>query len=128
MNHLRKGAVSLIAAAALTTGGATVASAASHAPTHTPCSTQQAQLDRAQAKLDRLTAKFAAITAEVKQDRKTVAASKGSAKARAKKALRADRVKKVRTAKAKKAQLQRVAHATARLDRCQAASTPATRA
>ena len=129
MNNLRKGAAALIAAAALSTGGVTLASAtaSSHAPTHTPCSKQQARLDRAQAKLDWITAKFAAQSAKLKGDRKTVAATKGSAKAQAKKALAADKVRKAKTAKAKKAQVKRVAHATAALEKCQAAtpSTPA---
>jgi peptidoglycan hydrolase CwlO-like protein len=124
MNNLRKGATALIAAAALSTGGVTLASAASHAPQHTACSQQQAQLDRAQAKLDALTTKFAAQAAKVRKDRKAVAATTGSAKAQARKALAADKATKAHTAKAKKAQVQRVAHATAALTTCQAASTP----
>lgn len=125
MNNLRKGATALLAAAALSTGGVSLASAASHAPQHTPCAHQQAQLDRAEAKLEWLTAKFETQAAKVKKDRKAVAATKGSDKARAKKTLAADKAAKVRTAKAKKAQVQRVAHATAALEKCQAA-TPAT--
>ena len=127
MTNLRKSAAALIAAAALSTGGVTLAAtatAASHAPEHAPCSTQQAHVDRAQAKLDALTGKFAAQSAKVKKDRTAVAATKGSAKAQAKKALAADKVKKARIAKAKKAQAQRVAHANAALQKCQA-SAPA---
>lgn len=127
MDNLRKGAAALVAAAALTAGGVTMASAAtgSHSPSHAPCSIQQTHVDKAQAKLDWLTKKFAAQSAKVKADRKDVAATKGSAKAQAKKALAADKVKKAKIAKAKKAQVQRLAHATAALQKCQAANTPA---
>ena len=127
MTNLRTSAAALIAAAALSTGGVTLAAtanAAAPAPKHAPCSIQQGHLDKAQAKLDALTAKFAAQSAKVRKDRKAVAATKGSAKAQAKKALAAAKAKKARIAKAKKAQVQRVAHATAALEKCQA-SAPA---
>lgn len=129
MKNLRTGVAALLTTAALGAGGVTLASAATaeHGHGTTACSTEQAQLDRAQAKLDWFTAKFAAQAAKVKKDRRAVAASKGSAKAKAKKVLAADKAKKAHTAKAKKAQVQRVAHATARLQKCQAAhptSTP----
>jgi hypothetical protein len=124
MIDLRKGAAALLAAAAISAGGLQVASAApapGHAPAHTPCAQQQAHLDKAQAKLEWLTARFAAKSAKVRKDKRAVAATTGSAKARAKKALAADRSAKARIAKAKKAQVQRVAHATTALERCQAA-------
>lgn len=125
MNNLRKGATALLASAALTVGGVSLATAASAddaTGTTDPCATQQAHLDKAQAKLDALTQKFAAQSAKVKKDKKAVAATKGSAKAQAKKALHAARVKKEKIAKAKKAQQQRVAHDTAQLQKCQAAN------
>ena len=127
MNNLRTGVAALIATAALGAGGVTLASAASAEHGHTACRNQQAQLDRAQAKLDWFSAKLAAQTAKVKSDRRAVASSKGSEKGKAKKALAADKAKKAHTAKAKKAQVQRVAHATAALQKCtagQPTSTP----
>ena len=122
MKNLRTGAAALIATAALGAGGVTLAPAASaeHGHGHTACRNQQAQLDRAQAKLDWFTAKLAAQAAKVKSDRRAVASSKGSEKATAKRHLAADKAKKVHTAKAKKAQVQRVAHATAALQKCTA--------
>lgn len=125
MNNLRKGATALLASAALTVGGvsfATAASADDASGSSDPCATQQAHLDKAQAKLDWLTQKFAAQAAKVRKDRRAVAATKGSAKAQAEKALHAAKAKKERIAKAKKAQQKRVAHDTAMLQKCQAAN------
>jgi hypothetical protein len=121
MENLRKGAAALIAAAALSIGGVTLASAATAPNAQAPCATQQTHVDKAQAKLDWLTKRFEAQAAKVKKDRRAVAATKGSAKAQAKKALAADKAKKVRIAKAKKAQVQRLEHAKAALAKCQAA-------
>lgn len=128
MNNLRKGLSVLVATAALSIGGVTVAStatASNHGSASAPCATQQTQLNRAQSKLDALTAKFAAESAKVKKDQRAVAATKGSAKARAEKALHAAKAEKATVAAAKKAQVQRVAHATAALNKCLATSSSA---
>lgn len=124
MYNLRKGATALVAAAALGAGGVTLATQATAAKP-APCAIQQTNLNKAEAKLASLTAKFAAQSAKVKKDRRLVAATKGSAKAQAKKALAAARTKQAKIAKAKKAQVRRVAHDTTLLDNCLAAQTPA---
>lgn len=91
MNRIRTTAVAFVATLALGSVASVAAPAAfADAPSHAPCATQQAQLDKATAKLADLTAKFAAHPNH-------------------------------KNLKAKKAQVQRVAHATARLDRCLAA-------
>jgi peptidoglycan hydrolase CwlO-like protein len=127
MNNLRKGAAAFVAAAALSVGGVTLAEAANaQKPAKpAPCATQQAHLTKAQAKLDALTKKFAAESAKVKKDQRAVAATKGSAKAQAKKALRTVKAERAQVVKAKKAQQQRVAHDTKALSSCIAANSPA---
>ena len=93
MNRIRTSAVAFVATLALGSAVSVAAPAAfADAPSHAPCATQQAQLDKATAKLAALTAKFAAHPT-------------------------------VKNHKAKKAQVKRVAHATARLDKCLAAQT-----
>jgi len=126
MTNLRKGLTALAATAALGVGGVTLASVATAAngPAPAPCAIQQTQLNRAEAKLTWITTKFAAEAAKVKKDEKAVAATKGSAKAQAEKALHAAKVEKTKLAKAKKAQVQRVAHDTAALNKCLAAAAP----
>ena len=135
MTNLRTGLGALAATAALTAAGIGTAAAATHAPKshgnpHAtgPCAIQQAQVDKAQAKLDALTAKFAAAKKTVKQDKRDL--THGSATGQEKKALAAAKEKKAHIAKAKKAQVQRLAHATTRLQKClagvSASSTPTT--
>ncbi|HWI42491.1 MAG TPA: hypothetical protein VNS81_02650 [Nocardioides sp.] len=93
------------------------------APTTDPCATQQAQLDKAEAKLEALQAKFAAAAAKVKAERTDVAEADTAAEKRSEKAdLAQAKEKKAHVKKAKKAQVQRVAHAQARLDKCLAAN------
>lgn len=130
MTNLRAGLTAVAVTAAVTAGGIGAASAATHPahpvhPSHatTTCAKEQRQVDKAQAKLDALSAKLAAKKAKVKQDKRDVAATKGSEKAQAKKALAFARDKKQHVAKVKKAQVQRLAHATARLEKCQAGLT-----
>ncbi|MCA1981794.1 hypothetical protein [Nocardioides nematodiphilus] len=134
MTNLRTGLGALAATAALTAAGIGTAAAATHAPhghghgvtASGPCAIQQAQVDKAQAKLDALTAKFAAAKKTVKEDKRDL--THGSATGQEKKALAAAKEKKAHIAKAKKAQVQRLAHATARLQKClagvSATSTP----
>lgn len=133
MTNLRAGLSALAVTAAITAGGVGAASAATHAshshhPAGVPCATQQTQVDKAQAKLDALTAKFAAAKAKVKKDKRALAAAKGSQRGQAQKALNRDKAKKQHLAKAKKAQVQRLLHATQRLEKCLggSSSTPST--
>ena len=86
MTNLRTGLGVLAVTAAVTAGGIGTAAAATHASNghgkghvSTPCSIQQAQVDRAQAKLDTLTAKFAAAKTKVHAEKQDVAEAKGSA-------------------------------------------------
>lgn len=148
MTHIRQGVTALLAAAALTAGGVGLASAATTSanhPAHTPCATQQTQLNRAEAKLQWLTTKFAAQSAKVTADKQAVSTAKTEVKAAATKAnphrahrlaeielhraqiaLHRAQIEKSKVAKAKKAQQKRVAHDTAALNTCLAAvPTPA---
>ena len=137
MSNLRAGLGALAVTAAVTAGGIGAAAAATHPahpvhPAHfsTNCAKEQHQVDKAQAKLDALTAKFANVKTKVKQDKRAVAATKGSERAQAKKALVFAKEKRQHVHKAKKAQVQRLAHATTRLQKClagvSASSTPTT--
>ena len=91
-----------------------------------PCAQQQAQLDKAEAKLASLTAKLAAKKEAIAEAKAEVKAS-GTAqeKRSAKAALATAKEKKAKVKKAKKFQLQRVAHAQERLDKCLAAQPAA---
>lgn len=128
MKNLRTGITAAAATAVLSLGGVALAATATASNPHTssstaPCATQQTQFDRAEAKLVSLNAKFLAATAKVKQDK---AALHGSATGQAKKALARDKAKRAGLLKAKKAQVQRVKHAQARLDACNAAHPSST--
>jgi hypothetical protein len=134
MTNLRTSLGVLAATAAVTAGGLGTAAAATHSgtsakPAKIPCAMQQAQVDRAQAKLILLTAKFQASKQVIKAEKLELTVAKGHKKQQVKKALAGERRMKAKAAKAKKAQVQRVAHATARLDKCLAShpgSTPTT--
>jgi uncharacterized protein (DUF342 family) len=138
MTNLRSSLGVIAATTAITAAGIGTAAAATHtshghAYGHTgktTCAIEQAQVDKAQAKLDVLTAKFAAAQKVIKADKAELAATTGHAKGHVKKELAADVAKKVKVVKAKKAQVQRLAHATARLNKCLAglSASPSTSA
>jgi hypothetical protein len=124
MKNLRAGITAAAATAVLGLGGVAVAATASASSPHTttsatPCATQQAQLTRAEHKLDSLKLKLAAVVVKIKQD-------KASSTAQAKNALARDKAKRAGLLKDKKAQVQRVKHAQARLDKCLAAHPSST--
>ncbi|MDQ6526768.1 hypothetical protein RB608_24310 [Nocardioides sp. LHD-245] len=116
------------AAAAVLALGITVAplaGAVAAPPTDTPCAKEQGQLDKAQAKLESLTAKLATkkeAIAEAKAEAKASETAQEKRSARA--AVASAKEKKAQVKKAKKFQVQRVAHAQERLDKC-LAKTPA---
>lgn len=90
-----------------------------------PCAKQTTQVANAEDALARVTAVFAKQQAKVKKAKKAVVkADTRSEKAKAKRALAAAKVKKEHVKKAKKAQLQRLAKAQARLADCEAKQAP----
>jgi hypothetical protein len=114
--------LAVAAASAIVTLG--VAAPQAHADTSVdePCATQQQQVDQATAALARVTAVFEHQKTKVERLQEALAAAstpEEQAKIQAKldKAL----AQKVHDKKAKKAQQQRLAKATARLEACQAA-------
>lgn len=129
MNQLRTATAALASAFALTVLAAPVAAQAAGSETE-PCAQQQAQLDRANAALDRVSAVFAKQQERVADAKEDVAqADTHAAKGQARAELAKAKAKKEHVVEAKKAQQQRVAKATARLDKCQAAqddTTPTT--
>lgn len=120
MHRIRMTTAALVSVAALTVTGAPVAAHAA-APADS-CAKQQTQVDNAQKALDRVTAVFAKQQTRVKHARAELKhADNRSEKAKARAELHAAKVKKEKVAKAKKAQQQRLAKATTRLDACQSA-------
>ncbi|WP_408895409.1 hypothetical protein ACJ5H2_10935 [Nocardioides sp. R1-1] len=123
MTIARTAAAAAVLALGLTAAPLTSAVADEAPTTDGPCATQQAQLDKAEAKLESLTAKLAAkkeAIAEAKAEVK--AADTAQEKRSATAALATAKEKKAKVKKAKKFQLQRVAHAQERLDKCLAAN------
>ncbi|WGX99384.1 hypothetical protein [Nocardioides sp. L-11A] len=110
------------AAAAVLALGLTVAplaGATAAPPTDTPCAKEQGQLDKAQAKLESLTAKLATKKEAIAEAKAEVKASETAQEKRsARAAVATAKEKKTKVKKAKKFQVQRVAHAQERLDKC----------
>lgn len=127
MHRIRTAAVAVVSTIALS--GSALAVTAAYAdeevPPAEPCATQQAQVDKATAKLAWITEKFASKQEKVAQAKKAVKAADTAKERRSAKAdLALAKEQKEKVAKAKKAQVQRVAKATARLEACLADQEP----
>ena len=113
-----------VAGIALAFGSLGAVSASAEKPA--PCAQQHKQVDKAQDALERVTAVFAARQVKVKKARHEVkVADTASERAHAKRALAHAKAKRDHAQKAKKAQLQRLAKAQARLAKCEAAQPKA---
>jgi len=117
------GAVTALLTAGIATGVASVATA-DDAGSTAPCATQQAQVDRATAKLADLQTVFNHEKRDLKKAQHALAhAHTAKAKKHAKVVVAHERADVATAAKAKKAQVQRLAHAQKRLDTCLAGSS-----
>ena len=106
-------------------GVATVAFAAPDAPGKERCAQQQAQVDRAVAKLEDLQAVLAKTKKDEARAEKALERAAGKAQREAAEAkVAAARADRSEAAKAKKAQVQRLAQAQARLAECEDKGTP----
>ena len=115
-----------IASATLVFGPIATVTQAAQAAEPVPCAQQQTQVDRAEDALARVTAVFARAKARVIEARADRAnADNGTERAQAQRALARAKADLAAAKKAKKAQVERLAKAQARLAECQAAQPTA---
>ena len=115
--------MSAVAAGFALTLGSLAATAPAYAdkPTSEPCAKEQAQVEKAETALARVTLVFERQKAKVVKAKKQVEkADTANEKAQAKKKLAKAKKSRAEAAKVKKAQVQRVAKAEARLADCEA--------
>jgi hypothetical protein len=123
MRSITTRTIGLVAGIALSVGFAPTAHADDDPGTE-PCATQQTQVDQAEAALARVQAVFAHQKQHVREARHALERANTHAERRAARAdLALAKEKKEHAAEEKKAQQQRVARATARLDACLAAQS-----
>jgi peptidoglycan hydrolase CwlO-like protein len=118
------GAVTALLTVGVATGVASTATADDAGTGSAPCATQQTQVDKATAKLADLQAVFNHEKRDLKKAQHALAnAHTAKAKKHAKTVVADEQSDVATAAKAKKAQVQRLAHAQARLNDCLAASS-----
>ena len=116
---LGAGAVTALLTVGLATGIASMATAGDSGTTPAPCATQQAQVDRATAKLADLQTVFNHEKRDLKKAQHALAqADTAKEKRHAKVKVAHAKADVADAATNKKAQVQRLAHAQARLDTC----------
>jgi chromosome segregation ATPase len=111
-----------IASATLVLGPIAAVTQSAQAAEPEPCAQQQTQVDRAEDALARVTAVFERAKAKVARAKAHLEnADNGTEKAQARRALARAKADLAAARKAKKAQVERLAKAQARLDECLAA-------
>jgi len=121
------GAVTALLTVGLATGVASVATAGNGSTASAPCVRQQSQVDRATAKMADLQVVFAHDKRDLKKaEHALAAADTAKEKKHAKVVVSHAKADVAEAGTAKKAQVQRLAHAQARLDACLGGATTTT--